>query len=93
MDFDVSNYKTKSIEYLDKHEDNNMFSNSESSKEDNSVLVNQVKNLKQHVNSLQFERDQMERKYKKKVEEDSEVSIFEFNYNVEKLTNFFVGKY
>lgn len=73
LDFDVSNYKRKNS---DKQEDSNIFSNLESSIQDNSVLVNQVKSLKQHVNSLQFERDQVERKYQKKIEEDCEVNIF-----------------
>lgn len=80
MNFDISNYKTKNIEHLDKQEDINMISNTTSSKQDNSVLVNQVKSLKQHVNILQFERDQVERKYKKKLEEDNEVNQTEFVY-------------
>lgn len=80
MNFDISNYKTKNIEHLDKQEDINMISNTTSSKQDNSVLVNQVKSLKQHVNTLQFERDQVERKYKKKLEEDNEVNQIEFVY-------------
>lgn len=80
MDFDISNYKTKNIEHLDKQEDNNIISNTISSKQDNSVLVNQVKSLKQHVNTLQFERDQVERKYKKKLEEDNEVNQLTFIY-------------
>lgn len=78
MNFDISNYKTKNIEHLDKQEDIHMISNTTSSKQDNSVLVNQVKSLKQHVNTLQFERDQVERKYKKKLEEDNEVNKIEF---------------
>lgn len=44
-----------------------------SNKQDNNVLLNQVKSLKQQVNTLQFERDQMERKFKDKLEEDNEV--------------------
>lgn len=80
MNFDISNYKTKNIEHLDKQEDSNMISNTTSSKQDNSILVNQLKSLKQHVNTLQFERDQVERKYKKKLEEDNEVNQIEFIY-------------
>lgn len=51
-----------------------MFSNTVPSKQDNSILLNQVKSLKQHVNTLQFERDQLERKFKEKLVEDNEVS-------------------
>lgn len=73
LDFDLSSYKIKHIEYLDKKEEN-IISNVMSSKQDNSILLNQVKNLKQHVNTLQFERDQLEHKYKEKLEGDNEVS-------------------
>lgn len=73
LDFDLSSYKIKHIEYLDKKEEN-IISNVVSSKQDNSILLNQVKNLKQHVNTLQFERDQLEHKYKEKLEGDNEVS-------------------
>jgi len=59
----------KHIERSDQQDENNL-----STKQENSVLLNQVKNLKQHVNTLQLERDQLERKYKEKLEEDSEVS-------------------
>lgn len=72
LDFDVSNYKMKHVEYSDKQEEN-MLSNIVPSKQD-LVLLNQVKSLKQHINTLQFERDQLERKYKGKLEEDNEVS-------------------
>lgn len=51
-------------------------------KEDNLVLLNQVKSLKQHINTLQFERDQFERKYKEKLEENNEVSQFSLLLNV-----------
>lgn len=74
LDFDISNYKMKMkhIEYPDKQEDN---INIISSKQDNLILLNQVKSLKQNVNTLQFERDQLQRKYKEKLE-DNEVSYF-----------------
>lgn len=72
LDFDVSNYIMKHVEYSDKQEEN-MLSNIVPSKQD-LVLLNQVKSLKQHINTLQFERDQLERKYKGKLEEDNEVS-------------------
>jgi len=61
----------KHIEHSDQQDENNL-----SSKQDNSVLLNQVKSLKQQVNTLQFERDQLERKYKEKLEEDNEVNRF-----------------
>jgi len=51
-----------------------MESNVVASKHDNSVLANQVKSLKQQINTLQFERDQADRKYKTKLEEDNDVS-------------------
>lgn len=51
-----------------------------SSKHDNSVLTNQVKSLKQQINTLQFERDQAERKYKMKLEEEDDVSHLYFTY-------------
>lgn len=70
LDFDVSNYKIN--KYSDKQEEN-MLSNTVSYKQDNSVLLNQIKSLKEHVNSLQYERDQLERKYQEKLEEDNEV--------------------
>lgn len=72
LDFDISNYKMKNNEHSDKQEEN-IPSNIVPSKQD-SILLNQVKSLKQHVNTLQFERDQLERKYKGKLEEDNEVS-------------------
>lgn len=59
----------KHIEHSDQQDENNL-----SFKQDNSALLNQVKSLKQHVNTLQFERDQLERKYKEKLEEDNEVN-------------------
>lgn len=65
----------KHIEYSDKQEENNMSAHI-ITKQDNSVLLNQVKNLKQLINTIQFERDQLERKYKEKLEEDNEVSQF-----------------
>lgn len=73
MDLDTFDYKMKHNEYLDKQEENNM-SNHIVFKQDNSVLLNQVKSLKQNINTLQFERDQLERKYKEKLDEDNEVS-------------------
>lgn len=75
LDFDISNYKMKHIECQDKQEEN-MLSNIVSSKQDNSILLNQIKSLKQNVNTLQLERDQLERKYKEKLEEDNEVRNF-----------------
>ncbi|KAL5232968.1 hypothetical protein ACI65C_000378 [Semiaphis heraclei] len=71
FDLDIYNYKMKHIEHSDQQDENNL-----SSKQDNSVLLNQVKSLKQQVNTLQFERDQLERKYKEKLEEDNEVNRF-----------------
>lgn len=70
MDFDVSNYKAN--KYSDKQEEN-VLSNLVAYKQDNSVLLNQIKSLKEHVNTLQYERDQLERKYQEKLEEDNEV--------------------
>jgi len=61
----------KHIEHSDQQDENNL-----SSKQDNSVLLNQVRTLKQQVNTLQFERDQLERKYQEKLEEDNEVNQF-----------------
>lgn len=75
LDFDISNYKMKHIECPEKQEENTL-SNIGSSKQDNSILLNQVKSLKQNVNTLQLERDQLERKYKEKLEEDNEVHNF-----------------
>lgn len=57
------------IEHSDQQDENNL-----SFKQDNLALLNQVKSLKQHVNTLQFEQDQLERKYKEKLEEDNEVN-------------------
>lgn len=65
----------KHIEYSNKQE-KHISSNTVSIKHDNSVLLNQVKGLNQHVNTLQFERDQLERKYKEKLEEENDVSSF-----------------
>ncbi|XP_027837506.2 GRIP and coiled-coil domain-containing protein 1 isoform X2 [Aphis gossypii] len=75
VDIDVYNYKMKHIEHSDQQEENNL-----SSKQDNSVLLNQVKNLKQHVNTLQFEQDQLERKYKEKLEDNEENSNWKEKY-------------
>lgn len=75
MDFDVSSYKVN--KYSDKQEEN-MLSNVVSYKQDNSVLLNQIKSLKEHVNTLQYERDQLERKYQEKLEEDNDVHLFSF---------------
>lgn len=74
MDFNLSNYKMKHIEYSDKQEENNS-SNIVSTMHDNSILLNQVKGLKQHVNTLQFQRDQLERKYKEKLEDNDVISF------------------
>lgn len=82
MDIDISNYKMKHIEYPVKQEEN-IVTNVMSSKQDSSILLNQVKNLKQHVNTLQFERDQLEHKYKEKLEEDNEVSCIHFTIVIE----------
>lgn len=77
LNFDIPNYKMKHIEYSDKQEEN-IICNVTSSKQDNSILLNQVKNLKQHVSTLQFERDQLEHQYKEKLEEHNEVSLYLF---------------
>jgi uncharacterized protein (DUF3084 family) len=82
LDFDISNYKIKHIEYPAKQEEN-IVTNVVSSKQDSSILLNQVKNLQQHVNTLQFERDQLEHKYKEKLEEDNEVSCINFTMVIE----------
>ncbi|KAL4148370.1 hypothetical protein QTP88_002632 [Uroleucon formosanum] len=68
-DFDINiyDYKMRHIEHSDQQDENNL-----SFKQDNLALLNQVKSLKQHVNTLQFEQDQLERKYKEKLEEDNE---------------------
>ncbi|VVC27945.1 Hypothetical protein CINCED_3A025383 [Cinara cedri] len=71
LDFGIHDYKPKHIEYSDKQEELNMLSN----KQDNNILLNQVKSLKQHINTLQFERDQLERKFKEKLEENNEENI------------------
>lgn len=63
----------KHVDYSDK-QDENIFPNIVPSKQDNLVLLNQVKSLKQQVNTLQFERDQLERKFKEKLVEDNEAS-------------------
>jgi len=70
----------KNNEHSDQQDENNL-----SFKQDNSVLLNQVKSLKQHVNTLQFEQDQLERKYKEKLEEDNEVNQFLLLLNLTKL--------
>ncbi|KAE9533037.1 hypothetical protein AGLY_009465 [Aphis glycines] len=75
VDIDVYDYKMKHIEHSDQQEENNL-----SSKQDNSVLLNQVKNLKQHVNTLQFEQDQLERKYKEKLEDYEKNSNWKEKY-------------
>ncbi|KAF0767559.1 GRIP and coiled-coil domain-containing protein 1 isoform X1 [Aphis craccivora] len=75
VDIDIYDYKMKHIEHSDQQEENNL-----SSKQDNSVLLNQVKNLKQHVNTLQFEQDQLERKYKEKLEDNEENSNWKEKY-------------
>ncbi|XP_060838331.1 GRIP and coiled-coil domain-containing protein 1 isoform X2 [Rhopalosiphum padi] len=74
-DFDIYDYKTKHIEHSDQQDENNL-----SSKQDNSVLLNQVKSLKQHVNTLQFEQDQLERKYKEKLEDNEENNSWKEKY-------------
>lgn len=74
LDFDITNYKNKHIEYPDKQEESTL-SNIVSSKQDNSILFNQVKHLKQNVNTLKFERDQLERKYKEKLEDNEVVFL------------------
>lgn len=79
VDIDIYDYKMKHIEHSDQQQENNL-----SSKQDNSVLLNQVKNLKQHVNTLQFEQDQLERKYKEKLE-DNEVNRFLLLLNLTEL--------
>jgi len=82
FDLDIYNYKMKHIEHSDQQDENNL-----SSKQDNSVLLNQVKSLKQQVNTLQFEQDQLERKYKEKLEEDNEVNQFVLLNLIKSLTN------
>ncbi|XP_050534331.1 GRIP and coiled-coil domain-containing protein 1 [Daktulosphaira vitifoliae] len=42
---------------------------------DNYILLNQIKNLKQQVSILQSERDLLEKKYKDKIEEDTDESL------------------
>jgi len=75
LDFDISNYKMKHVEYSNKQEEH-ISSNIVSIKHDNSNLLNQVKGLNQLVITLQFERDQLERKYKEKLEEENDASSF-----------------
>lgn len=70
----------KHNEHSDQQDENYL-----SFKQDNSVLLNQVKSLKQQVNTLQFEQDQLERKYKEKLEEDNEVNQFLLLLNLTKL--------
>lgn len=70
----------KHNEHSDQQDENYL-----SFKQDNSVLLNQVKSLKQQVNTLQFEKDQLERKYKEKLEEDNEVNQFLLLLNLTKL--------
>lgn len=95
VDLDIYDYKMKHIEYSDKTDENHL-----SSKQDNSVLLNQVKSLKQHINTLQFERDQLSRKFKDKLEEDNEVNQFLlFLYlpnriiNISVINSLFIGQY
>jgi len=93
LDVDISNYKTKHVEYSDKQEENT--SNIVSTNHDNFILLNQVKGLKQHINTLQFERDQLERRYKEKLE-DNDVSrclIFHYRYLSISLYIFFICIY
>ncbi|XP_026811441.1 GRIP and coiled-coil domain-containing protein 1 isoform X1 [Rhopalosiphum maidis] len=75
FDFDIYDYKMKHIEHSDQQDENNL-----SSKQDNSVLLNQVKSLKQHVNTLQLEQDQLERKYKEKLEDNEENNSWKEKY-------------
>ncbi|XP_025208824.1 GRIP and coiled-coil domain-containing protein 1 [Melanaphis sacchari] len=75
LDFDIYDYKMKHVEHSDQQEENNL-----SSKQDNSVLLNQVKGLKQHINTLQFEKDELERKYKEKLEDNQENNNWKEKY-------------
>ncbi|XP_050428695.1 GRIP and coiled-coil domain-containing protein 1 isoform X2 [Adelges cooleyi] len=73
LDYNISINDSKSNDNTKKYEENKI-TKEKSHKQDTQVLLNQVKNLKQQVNILQSERDQLERICKEKIEEDTEAS-------------------